>query len=142
MRQPSSNLPTRRVVIAPVALPLPSPCLSSTLTRANTRDATHGTAVVLGLQNFACIAILCFAAFTCPEAVAQNPHVGNIVGHIDGIATNAGGPHIRGWACQQGRPESITVHIYADEGASDAHKGIFALAGKADLDEEAAVSPG
>jgi hypothetical protein len=47
-----------------------------------------------------------------------------------------GGPHIRCWACKQGRSESITVHIYADEGASDAHKEIFALAGKADLEEE------
>jgi len=64
---------------------------------------------------------------------------GRIVGHIDGIAIDARGAHIRGWACQQGRPESLTVHIYANEGAGDAPKGIFALAGKADLDEEPGV---
>ena len=139
MRQPSSTLPITKVSIARAAWPLFSACSDSTTTRARTREAIFGSAVVLGLENFACIAILCFAAFICPEAVAQNPPVGNIVGHIDGIAANAGGPHIRGWACQQGRPESITVHIYADEGAFDAHKGIFALAGKADLDDEGAV---
>jgi hypothetical protein len=61
--------------------------------------------------------------------------VGRIVGHIDGVAVDARGAHVKGWACQQGRPESITVHIYANAGAS----GIFALAGKADLDEEPPV---
>jgi hypothetical protein len=110
-----------------------------TCLNANTQDATHGTVVVLGLQKFVCIAALCFSAFTCPESVAQNPHAGSIAGHIDGIVVSAGGPHVRGWACQQSRPESITVHIYADEGASDAPRGIFALAGKADLGEEPAV---
>jgi hypothetical protein len=75
-----------------------------------------------------------------PSAFGQKAGAGRIVGHIDGIAVDAAaGPHIRGWACQQGRPESITAHIYANEGASDASKEIFALAGKADLDEEPAV---
>jgi len=72
-------------------------------------------------------------------ALAQKPSAGLIVGHIDGIAVDLGGQHITGWACQQGRPESIAVHIYASETASDAPKGIFALAGKADLGEEPAV---
>ncbi len=78
-----------------------------------------------------------------PETFAQSSGtgsgVGRIVGHIDGIGVDAGGQHISGWACQQGRPESIVVHIYASEGASDAPKGIFVLAGKADLGEEPAV---
>ena len=41
-------------------------------------------------------------------ALGQNPSVGRIVGNIDGIAVDAGGPHIKDRACQQGRPESIT----------------------------------
>jgi hypothetical protein len=74
------------------------------------------------------------------SAFGQKAGTGRIIGHIDGIAVDAvAGPHIRGWACQQGRPESLTVHLYANEGAKDAPKGIFALAGKADLGEEPAV---
>jgi hypothetical protein len=72
-------------------------------------------------------------------AFGQKAGAGRIVGNIDRIVVDAGGAHVRGWACQQGRPESLTVHIYANEGSNAAPKGIFALAGKADLDEEAAV---
>jgi hypothetical protein len=73
------------------------------------------------------------------SAFGQKVEAGRIVGHIDGIAVDNSGAHIKGWACQQGRPESLTVHIYANGAASAAAKGIFALAGKADLDEEPAV---
>src|SRR5580700_10344448 len=73
------------------------------------------------------------------SAFGQKVEAGRIVGHIDGIAVDNSGAHIKGWACQHGRPESLTVHIYANEGSSAAPKGIFALAGKADLDEEPAV---
>jgi hypothetical protein len=72
-------------------------------------------------------------------ALGQNPVVGRIIGHIDGIAADASGSHIRGWACQQGRSESIAVHIYANGDAHESAKGILALAGKADLGEESAV---
>jgi hypothetical protein len=91
------------------------------------------------MKKFAYPAVLLGWLLVMPFESAQTSGVGRIVGHIDGIAVAAGGPHIKGWACQQGRPESITVHIYANEGGSDAPKGIFALAGKADLDEEPAV---
>jgi hypothetical protein len=73
------------------------------------------------------------------EAAAQNAQAGRIIGHIDGVAVDDVGAHVHGWACQQGRPESITVHIYANGGAYDAVKGTLVLAGKADLDEEPAV---
>jgi hypothetical protein len=63
-------------------------------------------------------------------ALGQNPSVGRVVGNIDGIAVDAGGAHIKGWDCQQGRPESPTVHIYANGDAHAAAKGIFALAGE------------
>jgi hypothetical protein len=86
------------------------------------------------------VADLFFLSLASTAAPAQNPAAGRIVGHLDGIAVDASGAHIRGWACQQGRAESIAVHIYANEGASGAPKGIFALAGKADLDEEQAVN--
>ena len=90
------------------------------------------------LATFAAVASYCSLA--PPSAFGEKAGAGRIVGHIDGVAVEAAaGPHIRGWACQQGRPEPITVHIYANEGAKDAPKGIFALAGKADLDEEPGV---
>ena len=72
-------------------------------------------------------------------ASGQNPGVSRIVSNIDGIAVDAAGSHIKGGASQQGRPEPITVHIYANDGGSDAAKGIFALVGRADLGDEPAV---
>jgi hypothetical protein len=90
------------------------------------------------LATFAAVAL--YLSLVPPSVFGQKAGAGRIVGHIDGIAVDAtDGPHIKGWACQQGRPESLTVHVYANEGAHDAPKGIFALAGKADLDEEPGV---
>lgn len=61
-----------------------------------------------------------FAAVTLYFSLAPRPAfgqtagAGRIVGHVDRIVVDATvGPHIKGWACQQGRPESLTVHIYA-----------------------------
>lgn len=72
-------------------------------------------------------------------AAAQNGPAGRIIGHIDGVAVDDGGAHIKGWACQQGRPESILVHIYAGSGPNDVAKQTLVLAGKADLGNEPAV---
>jgi hypothetical protein len=72
-------------------------------------------------------------------ALAQSPAIGRVIGHIDAIAVDDSGAHVRGWACQQGRPESIVVHVYANTTANESAKGILAIAGKADLDEEPAV---
>jgi hypothetical protein len=72
-------------------------------------------------------------------ALGQKPDAGPIIGHIDGIVVDTRGAHVRGWACQQGRRESITVHIYANASAYETSKAVFVLAGKADLDEEPAV---
>jgi hypothetical protein len=91
--------------------------------------------------RIACVALLFCMTLAMPESFAQSSGTGGggIIGHIDGVAADPGGWHVQGWACQQGRPESIVVHIYANEGASGASNGIFALAGKADLGEESAV---
>jgi hypothetical protein len=94
--------------------------------------------IAAGLKRSALFATLAGGlclSLTSMGAFAQKLSVGHIVGHIDGIAVDARGAHIKGWACQQGRPESITVHIYANAGS----KEVFALASKADLDEEPAV---
>jgi hypothetical protein len=86
------------------------------------------------------ILFACLSAVTSHrEAAAEGAPAGNIIGHIDGIASDDGGAHIKGWACQQGRPESLTVHIYANGSANESAKGTLALAGKADLDNEAGV---
>jgi hypothetical protein len=95
--------------------------------------------IARGLERSTFDAGLLWLVLASTAALAQTPDAGRIVGHVDGIAVDAGGSHVHGWACQQGRPESIVVHIYANEGASGAPKGIFALAGKADLGEELAV---
>src|ERR1700680_5229582 len=72
-------------------------------------------------------------------STAQTLETGRIIGHIDGVFVDDGGAHVRGWACQQGRPESIVVHIYANNARTEAPKRILGVAGKADLDNEAAV---
>jgi len=91
------------------------------------------------LRRVACIAGLFLAAVIPPQAAAQGAPVGHVVGNIDGIVVDTSGAHIRGWTCQEGRPESLTVHIYANASVYDGSKAVFALAGKADLDEEPAV---
>ena len=89
------------------------------------------------LATFAAVAL--YLWLVPPSVFGQKAGTDRILGHIDGISIDARGAHIKGWACQQGRPESLTVHIYANKDGNDAHKGIFALAGKADLDEEPGV---
>ena len=61
---------------------------------------------------------------------------GRIAGVIDFIVTDESRSHVRGWACQQGRPESIAVHIYVGDSATKKH---LVYSGRADLDNEAAV---
>jgi hypothetical protein len=88
------------------------------------------------------IILLLGSSLTVPagdEPAARHGPAGRIIGHIDRVVVDTGGAHVKGWACQQGRQESITVHIYANGGAYDAHNGTLVLAGKADLDEEPAV---
>jgi hypothetical protein len=89
------------------------------------------------LARFA-VGVFCLSLVST-SARGQPPGVGPIVGHIDSIAVDPSGSHVKGWACQQGRKESIVVHIYANGGDYDAAKATLALAGKADLDEEPAV---
>jgi hypothetical protein len=75
-----------------------------------------------------------------PNASAESSReAGPIVGHIDGVATDIGGAHVWGWACQQGRPDSIAVHVYASSGGSGSTKEELVVAGKADRAEEPAV---
>jgi len=86
--------------------------------------------------------LLILSALCCmpaPLSAAQTAEPGRIIGHIDGVVVDEGGAHVRGWACQQGRPESIVVHVYANRAPNEATKSILAVAGKADLDNEAAV---
>src|ERR1700732_1971890 len=89
-----------------------------------------------------CLLLPILGALCCISVApptAQTAETGRIVGHIDGVFVDDGGAHVRGWACQQGRPESIDVHIYANNAPTETTKSILGVAGKADLDNEAAV---
>jgi hypothetical protein len=88
----------------------------------------------------ALVAGLSCAASLFPEALAQNARAGRVVGNIDGISYDGGQAYLSGWACQQGNPASIDVHIYADRSAYDKAPGTFVTAGKAELESEPAVS--
>ena len=79
------------------------------------------------------------AASVFPDAFAQNARVGRVVGNIDSVSHDGGQTYVLGWACQQGNPASIEVHIYADRSAFDKPPGAFVTAGKAELASEAAV---
>jgi hypothetical protein len=82
-------------------------------------------------------------SISCPllaytEAQAQNPRVGLIVGNIDGISHDGEQFYISGWACQQGRKDSIQIHIYAAAPGGPS-KRVFVTANKANFDSEPAV---
>jgi hypothetical protein len=82
--------------------------------------------------------LFCVAA-AWPKASGQTSRAGRVVGSIDGFSYDGGQFHVVGWACQQGNPASIEVHVYADRSAYDKPPGTFVTAGRADLDSEAAV---
>jgi hypothetical protein len=72
--------------------------------------------------------VVCFLAFPLRTS-AQGP--GAIVGHIDRVTFDGTNGTVIGWACQQGRPESIGVQVFGD--------GELLAAGKADLENEPGV---
>jgi hypothetical protein len=73
------------------------------------------------------------------ETQGQNSRPGGVVGYIDAVRFEGGQYYVFGWACQQGSPSSIGVHIYADHSAYGTPAGKFVTAGKADLESEPAV---
>jgi hypothetical protein len=89
-------------------------------------------------RSFAKLIALIASMALAPHVAAQQSS-GRILGHIDRVLVDDGGAHVRGWACQEGRPESIEVHLYADASAQGQPKETLAANGKADLDNEAAV---
>lgn len=78
------------------------------------------------------VALSC-AIWSAP-VVGQESHAGPIIGHIDGLRFELDGYLIWGWACQQGRKESIAVHLYADDS--------LMFAGQTGVDSESAVNRG
>jgi hypothetical protein len=85
----------------------------------------------------AILSVLC--GISVVPSTAHTSEDGRIIGRIDGVFVDDGGAHVRGWACQQGRPESIVLHIYANNAATEVTKSVWGVAGNADLDNEAAV---
>jgi hypothetical protein len=87
------------------------------------------------------IAALLVTVFWVSTASSQtrgsNPRVGRIVGNIDGISHDGEQFFIAGWACQQGRSESIQLHVFA---GTDPVKRVFLTAHKANFYSEAAVN--
>lgn len=77
---------------------------------------------------------LCFS-LVLSEATTQSPHVGRIVGNIDGISQDGEQFFIAGWACRQGHKKSIAVRIFADPTRS-----AFLTAGMANLYSEPAIA--
>ena len=66
--------------------------------------------------------------------------MGRVVGNLDGIAYDGEQAFISGWACQQGRDESILIHIYANPTPADPTKSKFLSANKTNFDNEGAVN--
>lgn len=64
---------------------------------------------------------------------------GRIVGNIDAIAYDGEQGYISGWACQQGRKDSILIHVYGAP-ASDPAKRVFLAADRANFASEPAVN--
>src|SRR5258707_4755775 len=71
------------------------------------------------------------------QTPGSKPSVGRIIGNIDGISHDGEQFFIAGWACQQGRSESIQLHIFA---GADPAKKMFLTAHRANFYSEAAVN--
>ncbi|MBV8412088.1 MAG: hypothetical protein JOY64_30990 [Alphaproteobacteria bacterium] len=63
---------------------------------------------------------------------------GRILGNIDGISRDGEQYFLSGWACQQGRKESIDIHVYA--AAPSQAKRVFVTANHANFQSEATVN--
>jgi hypothetical protein len=85
------------------------------------------------------LALAALAAFALACRASSQESAGRIVGHVDGARYDTNGAHVWGWACQQGRPESLVVHVYAESAAHGAINGTLVVAGKAELGNEPAV---
>jgi hypothetical protein len=83
--------------------------------------------------------VFCFL-LASSEASGQNSRPGRIIGHIDGISHDGDQYFISGWACQQGRSDSIQLHVYVDRSAYGTPPGTLAVIGWANFDNEPAVS--
>src|SRR5260370_34943448 len=68
------------------------------------------------------------------QTPGSKPSVGRIIGNIDGISHDGEQFFIAGWACQQGRSESIQLHIFA---GADPAKKLFLTAHRANSYSEA-----
>jgi hypothetical protein len=86
---------------------------------------------------FRLFAVLLCAAFASVTVAAQHSPPGRVIGHIDGISRDGEQFFIAGWACQQGRSESIQLHIFA---GADPAKEVFLTAHKANFYSEPAVN--
>ena len=88
------------------------------------------------------VSVLAALLFPLSADAAQSTAspVGGVVGTIDGIAYDGDQGFITGWACQQGRRDSIALHIYVDHSAYDTPRGNLVLQNKADFDSEPAVN--
>ena len=83
--------------------------------------------------------VFCFL-FAPSEAPGQNSRPGRVIGKIDGISRDGDQYFISGWACQQGRSDSLQIHVYAGRSAYDTPPGTLAVVGWANFDSEAAVN--
>ncbi|MBV8642572.1 MAG: hypothetical protein JO225_01480 [Candidatus Eremiobacteraeota bacterium] len=87
------------------------------------------------------IVALGFAAFTlCPSAPAGSAPAGRVIGVIDGVSSDGDQAFLSGWACQQGRRESIAIHIFARQAASGPASHAFVTAGQANFFSEPAIA--
>jgi hypothetical protein len=66
--------------------------------------------------------------------------VGPVVGGINGMTQDGDQVFISGWACQEGRIESIGLQVLADHSAYDDVKGTILTTGRANLESEPAVN--
>jgi hypothetical protein len=91
-----------------------------------------------GQQLIAVFVVTLLCASTASSQIPPSKRsAGRIIGNIDGISHDGEQFFIAGWACQQGRSESIQLHIFA---GADAAKKVFLTAHKANFYNEAAVA--
>ncbi|MCB0392574.1 MAG: hypothetical protein KDD58_14895 [Bdellovibrionales bacterium] len=63
-------------------------------------------------------------AQNCRPAVSQtNGVIGDVKGYVDSVVTINNKKYLKGWACEEGNPKSLTIHVYL--GTTLANKTLF-----------------
>jgi hypothetical protein len=105
---------------------------------SRTNEMTRRTRSRSCLRLATAVAACLFASPTWGQSPNRSPP-SSVVGTIDGISWDGDQAFLAGWVCEQGRSQSVDLHIYAGHSAYDQPRGTLVATGRANFDNEPAV---